>query len=344
MFLGSLSSTLNVVLAIPMSLLGTVAVIYFLGFTLNTFTLLALSLAVGIVVDDAIMVHGEHLPPRRDGQGPGASSRARAPRRSPSPRWRRRWRSSPSSCRSSSCAGIIGKFFLQFGVTLSVAVLLSYLEAITLAPAALRADPARQTRAPRLPGPPVDRAFDGLSRGLRVAARQGAALARPGGGGRDRRVLGRHPAAFRRCPASSCPRRTRAACSCVCRPRWARTSTETDTLFKRAEAFVNKRPEVQTAFAVVGGFGGAGVNTGIMFVTLKPPEGSASYAGGFAGVLRKELNSYPGLRAIVQDLSQAGFTAQRGFPVEFCVRGSDWDKLVDAVRGHDARSSRTAVW
>ena len=56
LFLGSLSSTLNVVLAIPMSLLGTVAVIYFLGFTLNTFTLLGLSLAVGIVVDDAIMV------------------------------------------------------------------------------------------------------------------------------------------------------------------------------------------------------------------------------------------------------------------------------------------------
>src|SRR5574342_1147070 len=56
MFLGSLSSTINVVLAIPMSLLGTIAVIYFLGWTLNMFTLLALSLAVGIVVDDAIMV------------------------------------------------------------------------------------------------------------------------------------------------------------------------------------------------------------------------------------------------------------------------------------------------
>jgi multidrug efflux pump subunit AcrB len=56
MFLGSLSSTLNVILAIPMSLLGTIAIIYFLGFTFNTFTLLALALAVGIVVDDAIMV------------------------------------------------------------------------------------------------------------------------------------------------------------------------------------------------------------------------------------------------------------------------------------------------
>jgi len=40
LFLGSVSSTLNVVLAIPMSLFGTIAVIYFLGFTLNTFTLL----------------------------------------------------------------------------------------------------------------------------------------------------------------------------------------------------------------------------------------------------------------------------------------------------------------
>src|SRR5690606_1325950 len=71
MFLGSLSSTLNVVLAIPMSLLGTVAAIYFLGFTLNTFTLLGLGLAVGIVVDDAIMVlenihrHAEDGKPRR---------------------------------------------------------------------------------------------------------------------------------------------------------------------------------------------------------------------------------------------------------------------------------------
>ena len=102
LFLGSLSSTLNVVLAIPMSLLGTVAVIYFLGFTLNTFTLLGLALAVGIVVDDAIMVHGEHLPARRDGEGPRRAPRARERPRSPSPRSPRPWRSSRSSSRSSS--------------------------------------------------------------------------------------------------------------------------------------------------------------------------------------------------------------------------------------------------
>lgn len=49
LFLGSWSSTLNVLIAIPTSIIGTFAAIYFLGFTLNTFTLLALSLSVGIV-------------------------------------------------------------------------------------------------------------------------------------------------------------------------------------------------------------------------------------------------------------------------------------------------------
>src|SRR5207249_2804523 len=55
-FLGSLSSTFNVIMAIPVSVFGTFAVMYFCGFTLNTFTLLALSLSIGIVVDDAVMV------------------------------------------------------------------------------------------------------------------------------------------------------------------------------------------------------------------------------------------------------------------------------------------------
>ena len=43
---------------------------------------------------------------------------------------------------------------------------------------------------------------------------------------------------------------------------------------------------------------------------------------------RKAFSSIPGVdRAIIQDLSLSGFTAQRGFPIEFTVRGPDWDKL-----------------
>ena len=68
-FLKSIRSTLIIATAIPISLLGAVALIYFMGYTLNSMTLLALLLLIGIVVDDAIVVlenifrHREELDP-----------------------------------------------------------------------------------------------------------------------------------------------------------------------------------------------------------------------------------------------------------------------------------------
>src|SRR5207245_502772 len=55
-FLGSLGTTLNVCISIPTSLVGTFIAMRWLGFTVNFMTLLALSLSVGVVVDDAILV------------------------------------------------------------------------------------------------------------------------------------------------------------------------------------------------------------------------------------------------------------------------------------------------
>ncbi|MCL2723481.1 MAG: efflux RND transporter permease subunit [Polyangiaceae bacterium] len=55
-FLGSPRSTIIAALAIPTSIIGTFACMWFMGFTLNIITLLALALAVGIVIDDAIVV------------------------------------------------------------------------------------------------------------------------------------------------------------------------------------------------------------------------------------------------------------------------------------------------
>ena len=56
LFLQSMRSTMIISLAIPVSLLGAVAVMYFAGYTFNTMTLLALLLLIGVVVDDAIVV------------------------------------------------------------------------------------------------------------------------------------------------------------------------------------------------------------------------------------------------------------------------------------------------
>ncbi len=56
LFLRSVRSTFIIALAIPVSLLGAIAAIYFLGYTLNAMTMLALLLLIGVVVDDAIVV------------------------------------------------------------------------------------------------------------------------------------------------------------------------------------------------------------------------------------------------------------------------------------------------
>jgi len=56
LFLKNLRSTIIIAVAIPVSLLGAVAVMYFLGYTFNTMTMLGLLLLIGVVVDDAIVV------------------------------------------------------------------------------------------------------------------------------------------------------------------------------------------------------------------------------------------------------------------------------------------------
>lgn len=325
-FLGSLSSTLNVILAIPMSLLGTVAVIYFMGFTLNTFTLLGLSLAVGIVVDDAIMVMENIFRHAEEGK-----ERVRAAREGT--------REITFAALAATLAvvaiflpvvfmsGVIGKFFLQFGVTLCVAVLLSYVEAITLAPArcAQLLKTSREGRS-RV-GVAVDRAFSWLEHHYGRALAQG--LKRPWwvlGGAVV--LLALSGFAFKSLSSEFVPSQDQGRIMVRLQTAVGSSVEETNRLFLRAEDFLRHRPEVTRLFSVVGG-GGSSVNGGMLFITLVPPEQRMTMAE-FNQLLRKELNSYPGLRAVVMDLSQSGFTASRGFPVEFSVRGSDWDRLIES--------------
>ena len=327
MFLGSISTTLNVVLAIPMSLLGTIAVIYFLGFTLNTFTLLGLALAVGIVVDDAIMVlenifrHGEM-----------GKDRAKAAREGTG--------EITFAALSATLAvvaifipvvfmkGVVGKFFLQFGVVLCVAVLLSYLEAITLAPARcsqfLVTSRDSRSRIGRL----VDRGFRRLEtlyarmldRGLR---RRRFILVGSG------LLFVLAIVLFRALPTEFVPSQDQSRLMVRIQTAVGSDLQETERLYQRAEEFLRARPEVVRVFGVVGGFGGGEVNSGRMFVTLVEPGERKMNQTQFAAMLRRELNSIPGLRAIVQDPSQQGFGSRRGFPVEYSVRGPDWDQLVE---------------
>ncbi len=133
LFLGSWSSAVNIILAIPTSILATFIVLYFLGYTQNTFTLLGLTLVIGIVVDDAIMVLENIVRHREEGESQVHAALLGA-----------REIYFPAMAASVAILaifvpvlfvkGVIGKYFMQFGVTISAAVMFSLLEALTLAP------------------------------------------------------------------------------------------------------------------------------------------------------------------------------------------------------------------
>ncbi len=97
---------------------------------------------------------------------------------------------------------------------------------------------------------------------------------------------------------------------------------ETDTYVRRAETFLEGRPEVLNVMSNVG------PGSGSLSVTMVPPGQRKLTQCQFSALMRKEFSSYPGLRASVQDLSQQGFGGTKGYPVEFSVRGSDWNTLV----------------
>ncbi len=326
MFLGSFSSTLNVVLAIPMSLLGTVAIIYFLGFTFNTFTLLGLALAVGIVVDDAIMVMENIYRHAEGGKGLVLAALEGT-------------KEIAFAALAATLAvvaiftpvvfisGVIGRFFLQFGVTLCLAVLLSYVEAVTLAPSRcsqfLKTSREGRSRAGML----VDRSFTWLSIKYAVVLKRGlkrpviillVALALFFGSLWLMKVL----------PGEFVPSQDMSLMLIRLQTAVGSDINETDHLVQQVEEAVAAHPEVARRFVILGGMRSSGVNSAFMFVTLVQPDKRELSQEQFTMILRRELNSIPGIRAVIQDLSQRGFTAQRGFPVEFSVRGPDWNQLV----------------
>ncbi len=320
LFLGSLSSTLNVVLAIPMSLLGTVAVIYFCGFTLNTFTLLGLSLAVGLVVDDAVMVmeniyrHAELGKSRAVASSEGTKEITFA-------------------ALAATIAvvaiflpvifmkGVIGRFFFQFGVTLSVAVVLSYFEAITLAPArcAQILETSRESRG--VVGRAADRAFAWLERAYGRAL--GAALRVP--------VLvlvlalvvlAGSAALVPRIPTEFVPSQDQSQLNVRVQTEVGTTLGAAAPLIERAEKKIAARPEVARILTTLQG------SQGSLTLTLVPPGSRKLSALALAAEIRRDLSSIAGIRASVQDPSQQGFGVQRGYPVDFTVRGADWEELV----------------
>ena len=133
-FLGNFRATLIPLLAVPVSLVGTFAILYALGFSINTLTLFGMVLAIGIVVDDAIVVVEAVEHHIEEGMSPlQATEQAMSEVAGP-----------VIAIALVLCSvfvpvaflgGVTGQLYRQFAATLSASVILSAIVALTLTPA-----------------------------------------------------------------------------------------------------------------------------------------------------------------------------------------------------------------
>ena len=329
-FLGSWTATVNIIMAIPTSIIGTFIVTNFLGFTLNTFTVLGLSLAIGIVVDDSIMVLENIVRYREKGLSKVEAAREGA-------------RQITFAALAATLAiiaiflpvafmsGIIGKFFFQFGVTISVAVALSLLEALMLTPMRC-AQFLRTGERTTAFGKAVEGAFHrwaalyhgGLQwslkhRGLVIFISLVFFVG----------TLG----IFKLLRSEFVPPQDQSMIMCTIKTPVGSSIDFTSDRFKEVERFIQTRPEVAHYFANVGG--GSQVNQGNIFVSFKSPKDRPVVAPAtkplsqkeLMVIFRKELNKIKDVKATIQDPSLSGFASKRGFPIEMSVQGPDWEKL-----------------
>lgn len=132
-FLRSVRSTLISAVALPTSVIATFAFIQYFGFTLNVMTMLGLSLSIGILIDDSIVVLENIYRRMEEGEEPVQASREGASEIG----------LAVMATTLSIVAvfvpvafmkGIVGKFFFEFGITVTVAVLVSLFVSLTLTP------------------------------------------------------------------------------------------------------------------------------------------------------------------------------------------------------------------
>jgi HAE1 family hydrophobic/amphiphilic exporter-1 len=167
-FLRRTRPTLIVAAAIPISLIATFGLVWMCGFTLNTMTLLGMTLAVGVVIDDAIVVlecierHRESGENARDAASAGTREIAFA-----------------ATAATISVAavflpaifaeGLVGSFLGEFGVTVAGSVLISLFVAFTLTPMLAARMPPPSPRAPGSVYDRLERAFKALEAGYKRA-------------------------------------------------------------------------------------------------------------------------------------------------------------------------------
>ncbi|MFP6663369.1 MAG: efflux RND transporter permease subunit [Deltaproteobacteria bacterium] len=326
LFLHAPRSALIPALTIPTSLLATFGVMYFAGFTLNSLTLLALTLAIGVVVDDAIIVlenvhrHMEQGEERRAAALAGTTEIAFA---------------AIASTLTlvavfvpvAFVSGVIGRFFFEFGVTVVAAVVVSSFVALTLTPMLcsrfLRVDEPRGL-------------FRRFERGfLRLSESYGEWLAwalahRPIVALSSFGLVLAAVALFFSLSQEFVPPEDRGGFMVLLETPEGSTLEHHDRLQWPVEKILSSMPEMRAATAFIGsGSGGVGsVNSGMIFARLHDRSQRTRSQDEVLRDFRKRTADIPGIRVFATPFSGLP-TGGRGRPLQFVVQAADWQRLGD---------------
>jgi multidrug efflux pump len=329
LFLRSLRATIVPAVAIPVSLIGTFAVLYWLDFTINTLTLMGLTLAIGLVVDDAIVVL-ENVT-RWIEQG---TDRMQAARRGMD-----EISFAVVAATVSTMAVFLplaflgdttGLLFREFGITVATAVGISGFVALTLSPM-LCARILRQHGVETGIKARLAHAFDALARAYERLLRP--VLTHPrttllGGllwvavgllllGVIDREFI---------------PTADRDAVHAIIRAPEGSTIEYTDRYQHEVERRVLAVPEIIKAFSVVAlGIGTPGlVNEGAIFATMTPSDERDVSQMHAVDRLREDLAELGGIQAFPSNPAAIRTTGS-GAPVSLVVQGPDVAQLAHVV-------------
>ena len=320
LFLNSISATVNILLAIPTAIIGTFAFMYLMGFTLNTFSLLGLTLSIGIVVDDAIVMLENIVRYAKNGNDKVQAAFKGS-------------REITFAVLATTAVlvaifapitlmpGIEGRFFQEFALTICIAVSLSSLEALTLAP--MRCSQFLNVKSK---GVFVHRWVD-----LGVEISRSFYLKCLNFSLRNRiKVLSSSLVfiflsliSLNYIDKEFAPEPDRSFMFVVFMAPDGKSLEHTDSKVREYEEIVSKNENIRRTIVAVGG--GRGVTTGnrgFGVIILKDLKERSLSQFEVAAQLRKQLAGIEGIKIIIRDRMGSAIGGRRGSPIEFTITGT----------------------
>ncbi len=329
MFLRNVTATIIPALALPVSIIGTFGGMYLFGFSIDNLSLLAITLSVGFVVDDAIVMLENIVRHVESGMRPFEAALKGAEEIG----------FTIVSMTVSLCAvfipvlfmgGVVGRIFHEFGITISLTILISGIVSLTLTPmlCSRLLRPAkhgeRQGRLFRASEAVFDMALRGYERTLRrVVARPGlwivVTLA----------TIGATLYLYRVVPKGFFPTEDTGLI-------FASTEGPQDVSFagmvarqKAVADIVQHDPDVDYVMSTVGAGGlSSTTNSGRMFIALKPREERKLSSNEVIQRLRREVSQVPGINSFfqnVQTLQIGGRPSKSQY--QYTLQGPDFDQV-----------------